>query len=491
LPAELDSCVQQVLEKDPTLEEENAYAICNAQLYGGSNFVTYNLDDKGDLYLKYFFADSSIAKGSAVGDFSLSGAALKEKDQEAVGLPFSILPSRELSLFGDYHPWSPAENATWDDHVNFARTYSPGHIVAVTANSQLAGAAQDVVSNGGRFAIVKITDLRAKDAYIKNPNLIPKAVSPGFMNLEAPNKVNISNFKWAHLAAVPMGAYGGKATLYASCLGGNTPCVNKLVAAGVVLRERTMNYCPVGASEALYNTSLINSDPTSSVNMSAQTTDSTNVNNTTAATSQPQIAKPSVAPVKQPLAAPTPKPTGVLRLKTQRTQPIVDPNNPNQQGQEGLAGQPKPVDTSKFEEMEKRVAEIEAREQYMERTKQIRNMIPMNLFVTKGKYNQPEHEAAIDEAAKSQWTDEMISKYYSGLLKVKEFEEAQDPKNNKNNFNVTPFGGSEVRGYTYQTQSSVPEIIGAAATAADMDLPTFRAQKVKNLVDMFHLGGRL
>ena len=135
MPAELDACVADVLAKQPELEESNAYAICNAQLSGGSNFVNYELNKDGDLYLKYFLADSSFAKNTAVGDFSINGAAIATKDKEAIGLPFSILPSRELSLFGDFHPWCPNESASWDDHVNFARKYSPGHIVAVTANA--------------------------------------------------------------------------------------------------------------------------------------------------------------------------------------------------------------------------------------------------------------------------------------------------------------------------------------------------------------------
>jgi hypothetical protein len=475
MPAELDSCVQQVLAKQPELEESNAYAICNAQLSGGSNFVSYNLDDKGDLYLKYFLADSTFAKNTAVGDFSLNGAAIATKDKEAIGLPFSILPSRELSLFGDFHPWSPNEGATWDHHVNFARKYSPGHIVAVTANSQLGGA-QDVIKNGGRFAIVQITDQRTKDAYVSNPNLIPKAVSPGIMNMEAPNKTNISNFKWAHLAAVPTGAYGSKATLYATCLGGNTPCVNKLIAAGVALRERTISYCPVGASESLYNTSLINSDATSSINMSANTPNvdsNVNVNPPTQPTAQ---VKSAVAPVQSQTATPA-KPTGVLRLKKQGQQP-VNPNDPNAQ-------QPN-VDLSKIDAVQKRVDELEAIQRMQQRGNELRNLIDMRLFVTGGKYNQKEHEAAIEEAAKSNWTDEQISKYYGGLLRIKEFEESQNPKNQQKGFN--PLGGS---GSNYQTNSAVPEIIGAAATAADMDLHTFRTQKVKGLVEMFHLGGRL
>jgi hypothetical protein len=487
LPAELDACVQSVLAKSPELDESNAYAICNAQL-GGANFVSYELNRQGDLYLKYFLADSTFAKNTHVGDFSLNGAALAAKDKEAIGIPFVVLPTRDLSLFGDYHAWSPMNGATYDDHINFAKRYSPGEIVAVTPHS-MQGAAQAVTNNGGRFAIVKITDQRARQAYIDNPNLIPKAVSPGIINMEAPNKENISDFKWAHLAAVPQGAYGSKATLYGSCLGGNTECVNRLVAASVFRKATITNYCPVGASESLANTSLINSG-TSFSKMSANT-DSTTSTNIASPTTTPQTTTTAAPQNKAPIQAPIEKKPGVLRLKTQKP---LTPEEEQLKQQQGQLEQQKTPDLSKMEEVEKRLAEIEQREQLNERLGHVRELIDTRLFVTKGKYDQKAHEAAIQEAANSQWTDEQLSKYYGGLLRIKLFEEANDPKNRNNQFNnqlpgmpatVPLFGGS------YQTPSSVPELMGASAETKDMDLDTFRIMKVKQLAQMFHLGDRL
>ena len=243
MPAELDACVQKVMAEGK--DEQSAYAICNAQLQGGSNFSSYEFDANGDMYLKYFFADSSITeRPSAVGHFSIDKQALAAKDHEAIGLPFVILPRRDLSIKGDWHSWSPKEGATWEDHIAFAKSYSPGHIVAITPDTQLTGGAiENIKQNNGRFAVVKITDQRARDAFRNNPALIPRAVSPGFMNLETPNLEGIKNFRWAHLAAVPRGAYGDKATVYASCLGGNE-CVNHLVGAAasvVQLDEQLKN----------------------------------------------------------------------------------------------------------------------------------------------------------------------------------------------------------------------------------------------------------
>src|SRR5580765_5916853 len=264
-----------------------------------SNFVSYEFDASGDLYLKYFFADSSITeRPSAVGHFSIDKQALQSKDHEAIGLPFSILPRQELSIKGDFHPWDPKEGATWDDHVAFAKSYSPGHIVAITPDTKLIGAGIDSIKqNNGRFAIVKITDQRARDAYQKDPSLIPKAVSPGFMNLETPNLNGIRNFRWVHLAAVPRGAYGDKATVYASCLGGNE-CINHLVGASVASldKELRQSYCPVGASETLEHTSL----GSFSDNQNSMSANATN-------TTEPSSSTPAAVPVVSSSVSAPPK----------------------------------------------------------------------------------------------------------------------------------------------------------------------------------------
>jgi hypothetical protein len=482
MPADLDSCVQQVLAKQPELEESNAYAICNASI-GGSNFASFELDGKGDLYLKYFLADSTFAKNTAVGDFSLDGAAIAAKDKEAIGLPFSILPSRDLSIFGDYHPWSPDVKANWEDHVAFAKDYSPGHIVAVSSTSRL-GAATDALNNGGRFAVVKITDARTRQAYLDNPALIPKAVSPGIMNLEAPNKTGIKNFKWAHLAAVPQGAYGNKARLYASCLGGDQ-CVNTLIAAGVAQKARITNYCPVGASESLaqVNTSLFNSSAKNSVELSANTNNpTTNVNPNTPQSGTGSVPNSSVAsspqsvvanPVGQPqqqVQTGSPIKTEVLRLKGQTT------GQPQTQAQ---------TNAPELEVLRKKIADLEEREQYNMRRKQVSDMIDTRIFVINGKYNQKEHEAAIEKATKNGWTDDMITEYYGGLLRLRELEQNINPQNSNKRGNTNPLGGSAI----YQTPSNVPELTGAGI--ADIDMNTFRTQKVKGLVEMFGLGGRI
>src|SRR5580765_6661659 len=226
-----------------------------------SNFVSYEFDASGDLYLKYHFADTGVSDHPNADRqyLSFNKEALDAKDNEAIGLPFTILPRRELSLKSDFHPWHPKGGAaTWDEHIAFAKSYSPGHIVAITRDTQLTGAAVDFIKqNNGRFAIIKITDQRARDAFRKDPSLILRQVSPGYLNFEAPNYANVKNFRWVHLAAVPKGAFGERATVYASCLGGNE-CINNLVGASVAELDSQLrqSYCPIGASEQIANTSL-------------------------------------------------------------------------------------------------------------------------------------------------------------------------------------------------------------------------------------------
>jgi hypothetical protein len=421
-------------------------------LDSNTNFVSYELDAAGDLYLKYFFADSSITeRPSAVGHFSIDKHALAAKDREAIGLPFTILPNRDLSIKGDLHPWSPKEGATWDDHVAFAKSYSPGHIVAITPDTQLIGAGiESIKQNNGRFAIVKITDSRARDAYQKDPSLIPRAVSPGFMNLETPNLEGIKNFRWVHLAAVPRGAYGDKATVYASCLGGNE-CINHLVGASVrQLDEQLKNsYCPVGASENIVNNSLGSlSDNQKSMSVNATTTESQSPTTTTPAA--PVVSTP---PKGAPITTGTPT-KGIVKLKNpQAINPAVTPqgNNPNQQGQ---------GDVNELEAVKKTLQELQAAQQQRERLEQIKKVIPKELFINKGKFDEKGYEAEVEKRLQQGWTDEQLNEFYASRSEILKLTNAGFALPNQDQGGQPsqeipnmPVGGSS---YNYQTPSEVP-----------------------------------
>lgn len=445
-----------------------------------ANFVEYSLDAAGDLYLKYYFADTSIAKGSAVGDFNLDKEALLIADKEAVGLPFSILPRQDLSIKGDWHSWSPKPNATFDDHVAFARQYSPGHIEAITPYSNLVSAAMaDIKAHDGRLAVVKITDRATRDAYIKNPALIPRQVSPGFMNLEVPNQTNIKSVKWAHLAAVPKGAYGDKATLYASCIGGNE-CVNHLVAASVaqIDEDAKKSYCPVGASENLITSHdiLESSNPHMS----------DNANTVGALKPTDSIAKPATS-LTQPSATtgapinPTPQ-KPIVRLKPNNAAAVTPQGNPQQQQQAEGAD-----DIAKLRE---EVAKMQEVQKTNERREQIKKIIPKELFINKGKFDEKAFEAEVEKRLASGASDEQLNEFYT-LWQDKQklinagFGIPQDNNNpNSNqampemagNNNIpanAPTGGSA---YTYQTPTQVP-----GDNSGNSDIEALRLKAVNEL----------
>jgi hypothetical protein len=454
-----------------------------------SNFVSYELDSNGDLYLKYFFADSSITeRPSAVGHFSIDKQALQSKDHEAIGLPFSILPRQELSIKGDFHPWAPKEGATWDDHIAFAKSYSPGHIVAITPDTKLIGAGIDSIKqNNGRFAIVKITDQRARDAYRKDPSLIPKAVSPGFMNLETPNLNGIKNFRWVHLAAVPRGAYGDKATVYASCLGGNE-CINHLVGASVSELDNKLrsSYCPIGASENLVNTSL-GSFSGNQNSMSANATNTTEPSPTTTSTNAVPVVSSSVS-APPPKGAPintanSGTRAGIVKLKNPQTQPqqqaAVTPQNNNNSNNNGQG------DVNELEAVKKTLQELQAAQQQRERLEQIKKVIPKELFINKGKFDEKGYEAEVEKRLQQGWTDEQLNEFYasrSEILKLtnagyalpQQQQQQTDEQLGQVPSSTMPMGGSSFSSYSYKTPSEVP-------AAGDSDIENLRLKAVNEL----------
>lgn len=435
-------------------DEQSAYAICNAQLSGGSNFVSYELDKNGDLFLKYYFADNSTTVNeSAVGKFSVGDRALEAADNEAIGLPFAVLPRKELSIKGDWHAWSPKRNATWEDHVEFARGYAPGHIVAMTKDSNLVSAAMsDIKAHNGRMAVVKITDKRARDAYLNNRSLIPKQVSPGFMNLETPNLNGIQKVKWAHLAGVPKGAYGDKATVYASCIGGDE-CINHLVAASVKeIDEKTrQSYCPVGASENLVNTSLGNF----SGNQKSMSANATN-------TTEPVSPTPA-SPVVSTTAPPQPKGAPINTGTQGTSKGIVKLKNPVQQAvtPQGNANNQQQGDVNELEAVKKTLQELQAAQQQRERLEQIKKVIPKELFINKGKFDEKGYEAEVEKRLQQGWTDEQLNEFYASRSEILKLTNAgyalpnqiQDQGQLSQEIPNMPVGGSS---YNYQTPSEVP-----------------------------------
>lgn len=477
------------MAKDPSLDESNAYAICNAQLSGGGmlnpefkigdNLTGTTLDANGDLYLKYFFADASYTERVPVnGRFSIDKAALAAKDHEAIGLPFSILPRQDLSINGDWHPWSPKPKATWDEHVAFAKSYSPGHIVAVTPNTQLQGSSIDSIrQNNGRFAIIKITDKRARDAFVSNPSLIPRQVSPGFLNKEVPNRDNIRNFQWVHLAAVPRGAYGDKATVYASCLGPEG-CINHLIGASVasIYQETKDRYCPIGAAENIASfSSHGNLDAFSQNRMSD------NANAVPVQQQQPSSSSTGSVSNPAPAATKTAEPRGapISSTNTGTPRPIVRlkaNNNAAAVTQTGNNNQPAGAPTDKEDDITKLKSEVEEMRKYQQlaqRREEIKKIIPKELFIHKGKFDEKAFEAEVDKRLQSGASDEQLNEFYALWMDKQKLINAgfqiqgQEPQQQQvpaaqtaETMAQVPMGGSSGE---YKTPSEVPsETVGGS-----------------------------
>lgn len=444
--------------------DEEAKKICGAleaQVTGGSNFVESTLDAAGDLYLKYFFADTGFSDSlNSDGQYlSFNKEALDAKDNDAIGLPFSMLPARELSIKKDFHPWHPKGGAaTWDEHIAFAKSYSPGHIVAITKDTQLTGAAIDSIKqNNGRFAIIKITDQRARDAFRNDPNLIPRQVSPGYLNFEAPNYANVKNFKWVHLAAVPRGAFGDRATVYASCLGGNE-CVNHLVGASVAQLDEQIrkSYCPVGAAELI--SSLGNSatnQPIMSVNA---TTEPASTGAVVSTTQTPPVAPtPKGAPISTNTGTPT---KGIVRLKNSNVTPQSNQNQ-NQSG-----------DPDELTKLREEFKTMNAWKEQQERREQIKRKVPKELFINKGKFDEKGYDAEVEKRLASGATDEQLEELYTMMIEKQKLINAGFSLPNQNqNTNPTPEGmqipAAPTGGSTYQTPSDVPGAPTGASAGND------------------------
>jgi len=457
-----------------------------------SNFVSYEFDASGDLYLKYHFADTGVSDHPNADRqyLSFNKDALDAKDNEAIGLPFTILPRRELSLKSDFHPWHPKGGAaTWDEHIAFAKSYSPGHIVAITRDTQLTGAAVDFIKqNNGRFAIIKITDQRARDAFRKDPSLIPKQVSPGYLNFEAPNYANVKNFRWVHLAAVPRGAFEKRSTVYASCLGGNE-CINHLAGAAVSELDSQLrqSYCPVGASETLATAASVHTSLGSfSDNQNSM---SANATNATEPSSSPTTTTNAVPVVSSSVSAPPPKGApintassgtraGIVKLKNPQTQQaaVTPQNNNNSNNSNNGQG-----DVNELEAVKKTLQELQAAQQQRERLEQIKKVIPKELFINKGKFDEKGYEAEVEKRLQQGWTDEQLNEFYASRSEILKLTNAgyalpQQQQQGQEQEQITqvpqtPVGGSA---YQYQTRTDVP-------VSGENDIESLRLKAVNEL----------
>ncbi len=198
-----------------------------------SDILDYYTNYKGDLFLKYFLIDSSFNDRG----WSIDSSQLARLAKDAIGKPFTDYEDFPVTPFNDNHPWSPKQNATFREHLDYAKSKATGVIVdfsPVSRNALKSGSGFDIERNNGYYVTVKVTNPMRRQQYLRNPARIPR-VSPGIFdyNFTKLPATNLNNVDFVHLAGVKKGAYGEKAKLYAACSGGYNECVSHLKGASI------------------------------------------------------------------------------------------------------------------------------------------------------------------------------------------------------------------------------------------------------------------
>ena len=210
MPANLDACVQSVLEKNPDLDESAAYAICNSQL--GKVSIAKpeptTFTDNGRLYLKAFLLDASVN----INEWGVTPASLSKNINTFIGKP--------LVLTEDYSHPVPTNEDSLDHWLTFQEDYRIGTIVDV------------VPKDSAYYALIEVTDPDAKKAI--EGGAIPNYVSPAIAQLGLEASTRINNWTGVHLAIVDDPAFTvKKATITASCGGDSAQCLLQLRKAKI------------------------------------------------------------------------------------------------------------------------------------------------------------------------------------------------------------------------------------------------------------------
>src|SRR6185503_19088347 len=223
---------------------------------------------------------------------------------------------------------------------------------------------------------------------------------------------------------------------------------------------------PVGAS--IMHTSLLgNNENINQMSVNPQqTTTSPAGSNTNTSTPPTQTG----APVKKPQ---------VIRLKNQikktedpNAKPLPDAtavpsnNNGNEQAQ---GAQPTISEAdSELQSVKDEVAKMKEMQASQQRKEEIKKLIPKELFIMKGKFDEKGFEAEVEKRLTAKWDDATISEFYTNKLELLKMgyqfpkegvnvpnagQPGATPDANAPNMPMTPTGGS---GYGYRTPSEVP-----------------------------------
>lgn len=244
MPAQLDQCVQSVLEKNPDLDESAAFAICQKQLASiqpnkKKTGQVSTFTDNGRLYLKTFLLDSSVN----INEWGVTPSSLKKNINTFIGKP--------LVLTEDYSHPVPAQADSLAHWLSYQEDYRIGTIVDV------------VPKDSAYYALIEITDPDAKKAI--EGGAIPNYVSPAIaQTLDGSPAEAMKEWTGVHLAIVDEPAFTvKKATITASCGGDSEQCLLQLRKAKIEKTGKRYG-CGFCNYKALVRLASINTSHTSS-----------------------------------------------------------------------------------------------------------------------------------------------------------------------------------------------------------------------------------
>lgn len=434
-----------------------------------SDYVDYYIDDKGDLYLKYFLIDDSFNSRG----WSVDAQIIPNLARNAVGKPFTDYEDFPDTLYNDGHPWNPQPGANLGQHIEYAKNQAAGYIVdfsPISRNALKSASGLDIERHNGYYATVKVTDPVKKALYTKNPDRIPK-VSPGIIDFdntppETAKNTKLKNVDLAHLAGVPLGAYGDKARLYAKCSGGYE-CVNHLKGAS----NDQNNHSSLGNSDPK-NPNLMSINETNTNNPNAEVTAQNQV--TAAANVQAQTGNNDKQQVTET--------NGKVENNNNSSQPTATNNAPVKQNPAIERLKEKSFnwkDDPEYKQLLKEHEELKAKSELAEKKQTYFEIIPRDLFILNGKFDKEGYNKEIDKAVQKNLDPEYAKELYSLKLKNAQL-------NNK--IGGKPYGASSNNANQYETPSNVPDdSLKGASDQQNGNSSQF--QSLRNILQMVRLSG--
>jgi len=192
------------------------------------------IDDKGRLFIKFFGINSALN----VKNWRVTPSSIRRNIYSFLGKPYIIYPD-DRPVGRDFHKLAP-KGSSYEDHVRAGKEYAAGYIIDISDTSNnfavKTGSATPSVEDD-YFFTVEITDPQVKSAFLKNEKAIPPFVSPAIAHNPSDKDDQIEDWLGVHLAAVPLGAYGMKATAIAHCSGSDKECIPALKTASALGEE--------------------------------------------------------------------------------------------------------------------------------------------------------------------------------------------------------------------------------------------------------------